>query len=194
VAGQRDEHGLQRQQRAFADAYLLDPERNAKAAYVAAGYKARGNAAEVNAAKLLRHAQVAAYVATREAKARAKAEKTHDVTQERLLTELAGIAYADPADMYDEDGKLLHVKDMPERIRRAIASVEYSDSGAKIKLWSKTQGADMLAKHLNLYEKHQKAGLGEVAELMREIAARRSPDSNPVERAKANHAGKSGGK
>ncbi len=31
-------------------------------------------------------------------------------------------------------------------------------------------------------------GLGEVAELMREIAERRSPESNPIERAKANRA------
>ena len=173
MAGQRDEHGLQRQQRAFADAYLLDPERNAKAAYVAAGYKARGNAAEVNAARLLSHSKVAAYVAMREAKTRAKAEKSHDVTQERLLTELAGIAYADPAEMYDEDGKLLHIKDMPERIRRAIASVEYSDSGAKIKLWPKTQGADMLAKHLNLYEKHQKASAAVVRDVSDTEIARR---------------------
>jgi phage terminase small subunit len=194
MAGQRDEQGLTKQQRAFVDAYLADPQRKAGRAYESV-YTARGQIAREKASRMLAtNGNVASYVAMREAETRAKAAKSHDVTQERLLTELAGIAYADPAEMYDEDGKLLHIKDMPERIRRAIASVEYSDSGAKIKLWSKTQGADMLAKHLNLYEKHQKAGLGEVAELMREIAARRSPDSNPVERAKANHAGKSGGK
>jgi phage terminase small subunit len=190
----RDEHGLLKQQRDFADNYVNDPGRNATAAYIAAGYKARGNSAEVNAHNLLRRPKLAAYVALKEAKTREKAEKSYDITQERVLSELAGIAYSDPADLYAPDGTLLPIHEIPERTRRAIASIEHGPNGMKIKLWSKTQGADMLAKHLNLYEKHQKAGLGEVAELMREIAARRSPDSNPVERAKANHAGKSGGK
>ena len=188
----RDEHGLTSQQRAFADAYVADPERNAKRAYITAGYQARAASADANASRLLRQDRVAAYVALCESKARAKAERDHGITQDRLLTELAGIAYADPAEMYDEDGRLLPIHQMPERARRAISSIEYGKDGVKIKLWSKTQGADMLAKHLNLYEQHQKAGLGEVAELMREIAARRSPESNPVERAKANHAVKRG--
>jgi len=186
----RDEHGLLKQQRDFADAYLADPDRNAKAAYIKAGYAARDNAAEVSACQLLRRPQVAAYIALRTAEERKKAEKNFDITQERVLSELAGIAYCDPADLYDEDGKLLPIRDMPERVRRAIASIEHGKDGVKIKLWSKTQGADMLAKHLNLYDQHQKAGLGGVAELMREIAERRSPESHPVERAKANQGAK----
>lgn len=179
---------LNPRQRAFADAYACDPERNATRAYIAVGYAARGNAAEVCAARLLRNVQVAAYVTSREAEARVVAAKRYDITQGNVLAELAGIAYSDPADLYAEDGTLLPIHQMPERARRAIASIEYGKDGIKIKLWSKTQGADMLAKHLNLYEQHQKAGLGEVAELMREIAERRSPESNPVERAKANRA------
>jgi hypothetical protein len=45
----------------FVDEYLLDL--NAADAYRRAGYKARGNSAEVNAIRLLRKAQVAAAVA-----------------------------------------------------------------------------------------------------------------------------------
>lgn len=179
---------LNPRQRAFADAYACDPERNATRAYIAVGYAARGNAAEVCAARLLRNVQVAAYVKQREAEAREHAEERYQVTQDNVLAELAGITYSDPADLYDEEGKLLPIHQIPERARRAIASIEYGKDGVKIKFWSKTAGADMLAKHLNLYEQHQKAGLGEVGELMREIAERRSPESNPIERAKANRA------
>ena len=44
-------------QQRFVDEYLVDL--NASAAYVRAGYAARGNVAEVNASRLLRNAQVA---------------------------------------------------------------------------------------------------------------------------------------
>lgn len=47
-------------QEAFIAEYLIDL--NATAAYKRAGYTAKGNAAEVNAARLLRHAQVSAAV------------------------------------------------------------------------------------------------------------------------------------
>lgn len=47
---------LNPRQEAFAREYLVDL--NATQAYIRAGYKARGNAAEVNAARLLRNAQV----------------------------------------------------------------------------------------------------------------------------------------
>lgn len=47
-------------QEAFVREYLIDL--NASAAYKRAGYAAKGNAAEVNAARLLRHAQVAAAI------------------------------------------------------------------------------------------------------------------------------------
>lgn len=47
-------------QEAFIAEYLIDL--NATAAYKRAGYVAKGNAAEVNAARLLRHAQVSAAV------------------------------------------------------------------------------------------------------------------------------------
>jgi phage terminase small subunit len=169
VAGQRDEHGLTKQQRDFVDAYLADPQRNAGRAYESV-YTARGQIAYEKASRMLAsNGKVAAYVAMREEKIRAKAEKNYDVTQERVLSELAGIAYCDPADLYDEAGNLLPIKDIPERTRRAIASIEHTEKGVKIKLWSKTQGADMLAKHLNLYEQHQRAVTGDLADLMRQI-------------------------
>lgn len=160
LAGSRDEYGLLVRQRAFADAYVSDPERNAAAAYRSAGYAARGNSSEVRAVNLLRHGKVAAYIAMRESKARAIADSRYDINQDNVLAELAGIVYSDPADLYDENGDVLPIHKMPERARRAIASIEHTRDGAlKIKLWSKVQGADMLAKHLNLYEQHQKAAV-----------------------------------
>jgi phage terminase small subunit len=49
--------GLNPRQQRFVEEYLVDL--NATAAYIRAGYVARGNGAEVNASKLLRHPKVA---------------------------------------------------------------------------------------------------------------------------------------
>ncbi len=52
--------GLNSKQEIFALEYLSDL--NAAAAYRRAGYRARGNAVEVNASRLLRNAQVKEFV------------------------------------------------------------------------------------------------------------------------------------
>lgn len=42
----------------------------------------------------------------------------------RVLREVGRLAYSDIGDMFDENGKLLPVKKLPEDIRRAIKSIE----------------------------------------------------------------------
>ena len=54
---------LSEQQKKFADLYIQSG--NAKQSYINAGYKAKGNVAEVNASRLLRNAKVLAYVQER---------------------------------------------------------------------------------------------------------------------------------
>lgn len=160
MAGLRDEHGLTKQQRDFADAYVGDPERNASRAYQSV-YSARGNVAEVNAARLLRNAQVADFVALREEQIQAQANKDFRVNQGEVLKELVRSAMLDPADLFGEAGELLSIRDMSEDARRAIAGLEYTqittDQGksvgrvSKIKLNSKLDALDKLARHLGLY-------------------------------------------
>ena len=74
-----------------------------------------------------------------------------DVTEDRILTELARIAYFDPINMFDENGKLLHIKDMPEDTRRVIGGVEVMDTTflekiIKIKLAQKDGALAQLAR------------------------------------------------
>lgn len=63
-------------QEAFVREYLIDL--NASRAYQRAGYVAKGNSAEVSAARLLRNAQIAAEIAKAQAKAAGRAEITVD--------------------------------------------------------------------------------------------------------------------
>ena len=63
-----------------------------------------------------------------------------DATRERVMLEYSRIAFFDPEQMYDPDtGLLLHIKDMPEDTRRAIAGFDVTTNQqaervAKIKL------------------------------------------------------------
>ena len=76
----------------FAQEYLVDLV--AGRAYERAGYKARGNAAEVNGGKLLRNAQVAARIADLKQE---RARRLH-VTQDEVVAELVKLGFANMAD------------------------------------------------------------------------------------------------
>lgn len=80
---------LNAKQLRFIDEYLIDL--NATAAYKRAGYAAKGNAAEVNAARLLRHAQVQAAVA---AAMKARGERTR-MTADQVLKLAESMLMAD---------------------------------------------------------------------------------------------------
>ncbi len=137
---------LTERQKAFVREYLVDM--NATAAYKRAGYRATGNAAEVNASRLLRNAQV--QTAIREGIA--KHADAAGLTVERIWDEWRRIALADIGDIIDFSGeqpKLRPANKITEDARRAIASVKVKrsvegkgDDAQKIeimefKLWDK---------------------------------------------------------
>ena len=107
---------------AFVREYLAAGWRNAKQAAICAGY-AGGPSAEVTASRLLRNPKVAAEIE----KARGRHFRRYEITPDRVLRELANIAYLDPAEFFDKRGALLPVRRMPERARRAISTVRFRD-------------------------------------------------------------------
>ena len=97
-------------------------------------------------------------LAALDAKALALVETKHGITTERVLTELARIAFADPRTVigYDADGRLSVVsasKDLSDDVAASIAGIEPSEYGLKIKFHSKLDALNALAKHLGLLEK-----------------------------------------
>ncbi len=120
--------------------------------------------AETNGPRLLRVAQVAAFVEERRAKVLAKAEVTAEVKLERVLLELNRILQADPADALNDDGSPRPLKEWPKDLRQALAGVEVEDiyEGAgrdrvyvgqlrKWKYWNKTDAASQLMRHLGAF-------------------------------------------
>ena len=83
-------------------------------------------------------------------------QKRTEITQDRVLKELALIAFIDIKDAFDEDGSLLPISKMPEDIRRAIGGMDYTTIGdvggtSKIKLIDKKSALELLGKHMKLF-------------------------------------------
>ncbi|MDD5302017.1 MAG: terminase small subunit [Elusimicrobia bacterium] len=96
----------------FAQEYAVDLDGTAAA--IRAGYSKKG--AAVTAHKLLKRPAVKAEI---KRITDASARKV-GVKLERVIEELAHIAFVDPADFYDKKGNLLSIKKMPESARRAL--------------------------------------------------------------------------
>lgn len=141
-------------QERFCQEYVKDL--NGRQAAIRAGYAE--NSAEVQASQLLRKTNVASRVAELQQTVADKA----GVTALGLLTELRRVAYADMRSIFDADGKLLPIKDLPDDVAATLASVEIErrteghgeDAEVyhvhKVKRWDKLKAVEMLMKHLNL--------------------------------------------
>lgn len=134
-------------QRAFADEYLLCL--NATRAYKAAYPNIKNdNVAAVNGNRLLRNANVAAYIAVRQQEDRIKA----GIDREMLLQEIAAVAFSDLTNYVTIKGGKIKLTDTDKLTpfqRKALGGVKRDKFGAvEIKLQDKLKALDMTAKLL----------------------------------------------
>lgn len=90
------------------------------------------------------------------------------ITRERVLQEIGRVAFGDIRKLFTIDGALKSITDLDDETAAIIASVEVREEEAtardietdekivagtvkKVKLWDKTKGLEMLAKHFKLY-------------------------------------------
>jgi phage terminase small subunit len=86
------------------------------------------------------------------------------IAADRVIIELARLAFSDLADAFDNNGDLKQPNEMPEALRRAIAAMEMIDrfvgrgddrmrvrSVKRIRLWDKVSALELLGKHLGLF-------------------------------------------
>ena len=115
------------------------------------------------------------------------------VTADRVIRELALIAFSDIGDILDFTNghvRLRNARDIPKRARRAISSMKvkrymegHGEDAVEVevtefKLWSKESGLEKLAKHLNLLGDKADEGGGDTAMIVRylqDFFARRLP-------------------
>lgn len=137
----------------FIEEYLVDVDGNGKRAAIAAGFAEKS--AAVTASRLLRDPEIAAVIADRVAKRAKKLE----LTGERVLQELALIAFNDPGRLYDAEGNRIPVHLLDEDTRRALASVEDETIKTKsqtvrtqrVKLADKIRAGELLGKYFKLF-------------------------------------------
>lgn len=194
---------LTERQRRFVEEYVAEP--NAVQAYFRAfgrvwknkdGKQIRRSyrAARNQASTLLANPNIQAELAA----ARRELARRCRITADRVVRELAIMAFADPADVVDpETNEPLMLCDMTVAGRRSVASIEVErlrsvgDPSAptviekcKIKQHDKGANLDRLAKHLGLYAENNalEAILGQLPDTLRQqvIAALAHRRSNPT--------------
>lgn len=138
---------LTAKQQRFVDEYLVDL--NATQAAIRSGYSAH-TAGKIGP-QLLGKTGVRAAIRARQGELREKV----GLRQERVLAALAAIAFADMGDYveFDEAGERLRPMATLTRAQRlAIADARQFSKGFKLRLHSKLEALDMLARHLGLYQ------------------------------------------
>lgn len=144
-------------QELFCLEYLKD--RNATAAYMRAGYKAKGHAAEANASRLLSNAEIAKRINA----ALSEVKKAVQVEAEDVLREILKLAKSDVRKLYREDGTLKLPHEWDDDTAAAVAGVDVvettigdkdspiSQTTKKVKLWDKKGSLELLGRHLKLF-------------------------------------------
>lgn len=141
---------LRDKQRTFAEEYLIDL--NGTQAAIRAGYSPK--TANQQASRLLANANIRAYI---DRKLAERSRRT-GINADRVLRELARVAFVNAADLIDDGSGLIRDEAKADDTA-AISSVRVktipTDAGdiveREIKLTDKNKALDMLCRHLGLY-------------------------------------------
>lgn len=158
--------GLSPKMRRFCEEYIIDL--NGTQAAIRAGYSQR--TADVISCQHLVKLKVRDYIHQLQEEIRER----NRVTIDKLVQGLAAIVRLDPIDLFNENGTVKNLSDMPEVARKCIAELKMMEvSGVDgpmgtmktIKLPSKLEAIEKLMKHLGGYEKdneQQKPEIGTI--------------------------------
>ena len=133
-------------QKRFVAEYLIDL--NATQAAIRAGYSK--NTAVAQGGRLLANVNIAAAV-QRGAERR---EKRTEITQDKVLRELAAIGFYDISDfakVTDNQVVLRNTDDIPPEKRAAIAGIKETQAGVEVKMGDKLRALELIGKHLGLF-------------------------------------------
>ena len=162
---------LTEKQKIFVNEYLVDL--NATRAYkVAYPNVKKDDTAAVNGNRLLRNAKVKEYLNER----MKEREKRTEITQDKVLEELAAIAFSNGSKyakvieetVYDENGEVLLDSDgnivkqkvvdlvltdeLSETDKKAIASIKKGRNGIEISTCDTVRALELLGKHLGMFK------------------------------------------
>ena len=162
---------LNDKQARFVEEYLIDL--NATKAAERAGYSEK--TAYSQGQRLLKHAEIQALITQKRLELAAKC----DVSSERVVREVAALAFSDVRKLLNDDGSMKQISELDDVTAAAVSSVEVSEIVAedgtrfgivkKIRLWDKNSAQERLCKHLGLFEQDNKRKVDPIAELLKQI-------------------------
>lgn len=138
-------------QQKFVDEYLIDL--NATQAAIRAGYSSK--TAYSIGVDNLRKPEIQAALQRKQKKLQSKLE----ITQEKILRELACIAFANGADYARvvvsgdvEEVQFVPTEDLPPEKKAAIAGIKAGVRGIEVKLHDKVKALELLGKYLGTFD------------------------------------------
>ena len=144
---------LTEKQRRFCDEYLIDL--NATRAYKAAYLTVKKDeTAAAAAARLLKNVKVKAYL---EERIRERQKRT-EITQDRVLREIAAIAFADIGDIVSVSGGavcLANTNELPEEKRKMISGIKEGREGVEVKMYDRLRALELLGRHLGMFDERR---------------------------------------
>ena len=140
-------------QKIFADEYLGDLKAT-RAYLVAYPSVKKEQTAAAAGARLLRNVKVASYIAER----MEERQKRTEVTQDRVVQELAAIAFAKATDYVTIKSNgpaavvmIKSTEDLSDEQVRAIAGIKEGANGIEVKLNDKQKALELLGRHLGMW-------------------------------------------
>ena len=105
-------------------------------------------------------------------------QKRTEITQDRVLQELAAIAFAKATDYAEIKNECVRIRDtaeLDEQQIRALAGIEEGKFGIKVKLNDKEKALELLGRHLGMFKdkvevsglEDEKKKLGDILEQLR---------------------------
>lgn len=186
-------------QKRFCEEYLIDL--NATQAAIRAGYSPK--TAEQTASRLLRNVKVQEYIAKRQK----ELSRSTEITQERVIKELALIAFSNNADyahvvekklqveaggalvdVLDKDGKPVTYRtvepvlteELTEEQKRALAVIKKGRDGLEVKSCDKVKALELLGKHLGIFTDKIEANVNDTTRSeLQELLAQRKARGEP---------------
>jgi phage terminase small subunit len=170
---------MTRKQQLFIAAYLKDL--NATSAAIAAGYSQHTAGSQGQA--LLQKPEISRQIQEK----LGQIIGNFEISQRRVLQELARIGFADTRKLFDETGALRHITELDDDTAAAIAGIEHEKlfehfgkgeakhigTTTKIKMNNKNQALEMLGKYLKLFNDLNQTNIQVNISLAGEITERR---------------------
>ena len=140
---------MTKNQKIFVDEYLIDL--NATRAYKTAYPNIKNDVvAATNGGRLLRNAQIKIEIEKR----MKEREKRTEITQDKVIKELANLAFTDRTDIVTiTSGRVViqNFNDLTPEQRACIAGVKETKFGIEVLFYGKEKALEMLGRHLGMF-------------------------------------------